>query len=199
MKKIVRGNDFVLQIPVERVSGGAHVAFPLGACESVSVSLVNSYKRYTLAWRLSDDAAGNVLLATVEGDKMPCGVYALEVKGKAFGADWRSNEYEQIQLVENNASADTEFGTTDEGENSVEMDTALVVMAAGVPALNPCGSWNASTTYKRGDTVSHGSGCWWAAVDNTDSEPTGDNADWVVLCSLEPELEISRNRLKLRY
>lgn len=195
MKKIVRGNDFVLQIPVKRVSGGTAEAFPLGACDEVSVSLVNSYKRYALTWRLADDAEGNVLLATVEGDKMPCGVYALEVKGKLFGADWRSNEYEQIQLVENNASADTEFGATDEGENSVEMDTALVVMAAPTPALNPCGIWNASTTYKRGDTVSHGSGCWWASVDNTASEPTEDNADWVVLCAFEPEMSVKRNRL----
>ncbi len=32
-------------------------------------------------------------------------------------------------FVDNNASGDTEFGETDEGEDSVEMDTALVVLA----------------------------------------------------------------------
>lgn len=70
----------------------------------------------------------NVLLARVEGDKMSLGTYAIEVKGKIFGNDWRSNEYPQFAIVANNADADTEFGATDEGDNSVEMDTAMVIL-----------------------------------------------------------------------
>ena len=50
------------------------------------------------------------------------------MKGKIFGNDWRSNEYPQFSIVSNNADADTEFGETDEGDNSVEMDTAMVIL-----------------------------------------------------------------------
>lgn len=73
-----------------------------------------------------------MLLARVEGDKMSLGTYAIEVKGKIFGNDWRSNEYPQFAIVSNNADADTEFGETDEGDNSVEMDTAMVILPPSV-------------------------------------------------------------------
>lgn len=63
---------------------------------------------------------------------MGLGTYAIEVKGKIFGNDWRSNEYPQFAIVANNADADTEFGTTDEGDNSVEMDTAMVILPPSV-------------------------------------------------------------------
>lgn len=63
---------------------------------------------------------------------MSLGTYAIEVKGKIFGNDWRSNEYPQFAIVANNADADTEFGTTDEGDNSVEMDTAMVILPPSV-------------------------------------------------------------------
>lgn len=76
-----------------------------------------------------------MLLARVEGDKVAVGTYALEVKGKIFGNDWRSNEYEQFQIVDNNASGDTVF-EPQEGEDSVEMDTALVVLAPSVELGN---------------------------------------------------------------
>lgn len=71
----------------------------------------------------------SLLEVSVKSSEMALGAYALEVKGKLFGCSWRSNEYEQIMLVDNNASGDTEFGETDEGEDSVEMDTAVVVLA----------------------------------------------------------------------
>lgn len=73
-----------------------------------------------------------MLLARVEGDKMSLGTYAIEVKGKIFGNDWRSNEYPQFAIVSNNADADTTFGETDEGDNSVEMDTAMVILPPSV-------------------------------------------------------------------
>lgn len=78
----------------------------------------------------------NVLLARVEGDQMSLGTYAIEVKGKIFGNDWRSNEYPQFAIVANNADADTEFGETDEGDNSVEMDTAMVILPPSVELSN---------------------------------------------------------------
>ena len=79
---------------------------------------------YTIG--VEDDS---LLEVSVHSSEMALGAYALEVKGKLFGCSWRSNEYEQIMLVDNNASGDTEFGETDEGEDSVEMDTAVVVLA----------------------------------------------------------------------
>lgn len=127
MKKIVKGNDFTLKIPVMKMVEGQAQAFPLPACTDVVVQVCNQFKRIPLAFEI-DVKEDNVLLARVEGDKMSLGTYAIEVKGKIFGNDWRSNEYPQFAIVSNNADADTEFGTTDEGDNSVEMDTAMVIL-----------------------------------------------------------------------
>ena len=127
MKRIVKGNDFTLRIPVAKVVEGEKVAFPLPACTDVAVRIANQYKRVSLDFSI-DTAEDNVILAKVEGDQISLGTYAVEVRGKIFGSDWRSNEYPQFQIVGNNADADTEFGTTDEGDDSVEMDTALVVL-----------------------------------------------------------------------
>ena len=127
MKKIVKGNDFTLRIPVAKMVEGQAQAFPLPACTDVVVQVCNQFKRIPLAFEI-DVKEDNVLLARVEGDKMSLGTYAIEVKGKIFGNDWRSNEYPQFSIVSNNADADTEFGETDEGDNSVEMDTAMVIL-----------------------------------------------------------------------
>lgn len=131
MKKIVKGNDFTLRIPVAKMVEGQAQAFPLPACTDVVVQVCNQFKRIPLAYEI-DVKEDNVLLARVEGDKMSLGTYAIEVKGKIFGNDWRSNEYPQFAIVSNNADADTEFGKTDEGDNSVEMDTAMVILPPSV-------------------------------------------------------------------
>lgn len=127
MKKIVKGNDFTLKIPVMKMVDGQAQAFPLPACTDVVVQVCNQFRRIPLAFTI-DVKEDNVLLARVEGDKISLGTYAIEVKGKIFGNDWRSNEYPQFSIVAKNADADTEFGTTDEGDNSVEMDTAMVIL-----------------------------------------------------------------------
>lgn len=134
MKRIVRGNDFKLRVPVMKIVDGAKVAFPLPGCTDIKVNIVNQYRRIALSYTI-DVSEDNVLLARVEGDKVAVGTYALEVKGKMFGNDWRSNEYEQFQIVDNNASGDTVF-EPQEGEDSVEMDTALVVLAPAVELGN---------------------------------------------------------------
>ena len=127
MKKIVKGNDFTLKIPVMKMIEGQAQAFPLPACTDIMVQVCNQFRRIPLAFEI-DVKEDNVLLARVEGDKMSIGTYAIEVKGKIFGNDWRSNEYPQFAIVAKNADADTTFGETDEGDNSVEMDTALVIL-----------------------------------------------------------------------
>lgn len=131
MKKIVKGNDFTLRIPVMKMVEGKQQAFPLPACTDVVVQVCNQFRRIPLAFEI-DVKEDNVLLARVEGDKMSLGTYAIEVKGKIFGNDWRSNKYPQFSIVAKNADADTEFGETDEGDNSVEMDTALVILPPSV-------------------------------------------------------------------
>lgn len=126
MKKIVRGNDFVMKIPVRKMVGKEQVKFALPACTDIVVNLVGAYRRHSLEYGISvsDDS---VIAARVEGDALGVGNYALEVKGRLYGNDWRSNEYEQVQIVDNNASGDTVFEPS-EGEDSVEMDTAVVVL-----------------------------------------------------------------------
>ena len=131
MKKIVKGNDFTLRIPVMKMVEGQAQAFPLPACTDVVVQVCNQFRRIPLAFTI-DAKEDNVLLARVEGDKMSLGTYAIEVKGKIFGNDWRSNEYPQFSIVAKNADSDTEFGETDEGDNSVEMDTAMVILPPSV-------------------------------------------------------------------
>ena len=128
MKKIVRGNDFSMRIPVMKIVDGERVAFPLPACTDLAVNVVSLTKRIPLECSI-DASQDNVLIAKVDSDKVRTGTYALEVKGKIFGNNWRSNEYEQFRIVENNAVADTEFdGDVIEGEDSVEMDTAIVFL-----------------------------------------------------------------------
>lgn len=128
MKKIVRGNDFTLRIPVRKMVNGEQVAFPLPACTDIVVNIVNQYRRVALSYTI-DMAEDNIINARVEGDAVSVGTYALEVRGKIFGNDWRSKEYEQFAIVDNNASGDTAFnGELIEGEDSVEMNTALVVL-----------------------------------------------------------------------
>lgn len=134
MKKIVRGNDFTMRVPVRKIVGGEVEKFPLPACEEVEVNLVNAFRRRKMAHTIGveDDSLLEVM---VKSSEMALGAYALEVKGKLFGCSWRSNEYEQIMLVDNNASGDTEF-EPHEGEDSVEMDTAVVVLPPTVELGN---------------------------------------------------------------
>ena len=155
MKKIVKGNDFTLRIPVMKMVEGQLQAFPLPACTDVVVQVCNQFRRIPLAFSI-DVKEDNVLLARVEGDKMSIGTYAIEVKGKIFGNDWRSNEYPQFAIVANNADADTEFGATDEGDNSVEMDTALVILPPSVELeqLISQAKGLVSTAQKAADTAS---------------------------------------------
>lgn len=132
MKKIVRGNDFTLRIPVRKIVNGEQVAFPLPACTDIVVNIVNQYRRVALSYTI-DTAEDNIINARVEGDAVSVGTYALEVRGKIFGNDWRSKEYEQFAIVDNNASGDTAFnGELIEGEDSVEMNTALVILPPSV-------------------------------------------------------------------
>lgn len=134
MKKIVRGNDFTMRVPVRKIVGGEAEKFPLPACEEVEVNLVNAFRRRRMAHTIGveDDS---LLVVRVQSSEMALGAYALEVKGKLFGCSWRSNEYEQIMLVDNNAQGDTVF-EPQEGEDSVEMDTAVVVLPPTVELGN---------------------------------------------------------------
>lgn len=128
MKKIVRGNDFTLRIPVKKIVNGEQVAFPLPACTDIVVNIVNQYRRVALSYTIGT-TEDNIINARVEGDAVSVGTYALEIRGKIFGNDWRSKEYEQFSIVDNNASGDTAFnGELIEGEDSVEMNTALVIL-----------------------------------------------------------------------
>jgi len=134
MKKIVKGNDFTLKIPVMKYVDGKLAAYPLPGCTDIEVALVSKLdKQYALPFTIGTED-DHVIHASVESGNMPTGSYSLLVKGKKYGAAWRSKEYEQVCLVDNNEQGDTVFapGDTSEGEDSVEMDTAIVVLPATV-------------------------------------------------------------------
>lgn len=122
MKKIVRGNDFTLRIPVKKIVNGEQVSFPLTDCTDIAVHVVSQYKRTALPYTI-DKESNDVLLADVDGTALSLGTYALEVTGKLEDANWRSYEYEQFAIVDNNASSDTVFGgDTAEGDANIEGD-----------------------------------------------------------------------------
>ncbi len=120
MKKIVRGNDFTLRIPVKKIVNGEQVSFPLTDCTDIAVHVVSKYKRTALPYTI-DKESDDVLLADVDGTALSVGTYALEVTGVLEGANWRSYEYEQFAIVDNNASSDTVFETTQpDGDTNIE-------------------------------------------------------------------------------
>lgn len=162
MKKIVRGNDFTLRIPVKKIVNGEQVSFPLTDCTDIAVHVVSKYKRTALPYTI-DKESNDVLLADVDGTTLSLGTYALEVTGVSEGANWRSYEYEQFAIVDNNASSDTVFeDNTTDGDTNIEdgngdnankgcmdvkiegfaVDTALVV-------LPPVSSRTTSSVKKR--------------------------------------------------
>lgn len=120
MKKIVRGNDFMLRIPVKKIVNGEQVSFPLTDCTDIAVHVVSQYKRTALPYTI-DKESNDVLLADVDGKTLSLGSYALEVTGVLEGSNWRSYEYEQFAIVDNNASSDTVFeGGTADGDTNIE-------------------------------------------------------------------------------
>lgn len=119
MKKIVRGNDFTLRIPVKKIVNGEQVSFPLTNCTDIAVHVVSQYKRTALPYTI-DKESNDVLLADVDGTTLSLGTYALEVTGVLEGANWRSYEYEQFAIVDNNASSDTVFEDTADGNTNIE-------------------------------------------------------------------------------
>lgn len=122
MKKIVRGNDFTLRIPVKKIVNGESVSFPLSDCTDIAVHVVSKYKRTALPYTI-DKESDDVLLADVDGTALSLGTYALEVTGKLEDANWRSYELEQFAIVDNNASSDTVFeDNTAEGDANIEGD-----------------------------------------------------------------------------
>jgi hypothetical protein len=120
MKKIVRGNDFHVRIPVKKIVNGEQVSFPLTDCTDIAVHVVSKYKRTALPYTI-DKESNDVLLADVDGTTLSLGTYALEVTGVSEGANWRSFEYEQFAIVDNNASSDTVFeDNTADGDTNIE-------------------------------------------------------------------------------
>lgn len=120
MKKIVRGNDFTLRIPVKKIVNGEQVSFPLTDCTDIAVHVVSKYKRTALPYTI-DKESDDVLLADVDGTALSLGTYALEVTGKLEDANWRSYEYEQFAIVDNNANSDTVFEKTQpDGDTNTE-------------------------------------------------------------------------------
>lgn len=89
-------------------------------CTDIAVHVVSKYKRTALPYTI-DKESNDVLLADVDGTALSLGTYALEVTGVLEGANWRSYEYEQFAIVDNNASSDTVFeGGTTEGDTNIE-------------------------------------------------------------------------------
>lgn len=72
MKKIVRGNDFMLRVPVRKIVNGEKERFPLPACEEIEVNLVNAFRRRKMEYTI-DVEDDSLLEVSVHSSEMALG------------------------------------------------------------------------------------------------------------------------------
>lgn len=105
MKSIVRGNDFIIQIPVRQTSDEGIVAVDLTKCSELRVVLSGDLGSYEPSFVISDTDT-SLLICSVDGSLLPRGVYSVDVNGEYYGVQWRSVKVEQIRIVEYDDDAD---------------------------------------------------------------------------------------------
>ena len=105
MKSIVRGNDFIIQIPVRQTSDEGIVAVDLTKCSDLRVVLSGDLGSYEPSFVISDTDT-SLLICSVDGSLLPRGVYSVDVNGEYYGVQWRSVKVEQIRIVEHDGDAD---------------------------------------------------------------------------------------------
>ena len=105
MKSIVRGNDFIIQIPVRQTSDEGIVAVDLTKCSALRVVLSGDLGSYEPSFVISDTDT-SLLICSVDGSLLPRGVYSVDVNGEYYGIQWRSVKVEQIRIVEHDDDAD---------------------------------------------------------------------------------------------
>lgn len=105
MKSIVRGNDFIIQIPVRQTSDEGIVAVDLTKCSELRVVLSGDLGSYEPSFVISDTDT-SLLICSVDGSLLPRGVYSVDVNGEYYGIQWRSVKVEQIRIVEHDDDAD---------------------------------------------------------------------------------------------
>ena len=105
MKSIVRGNDFIIQIPVRQTSDEGIVAVDLTKCSELRVVLSGDLGSYEPSFVISDTDT-SLLRCSVDGSLLPRGVYSVDVNGEYYGIQWRSVKVEQIRIVEHDDDAD---------------------------------------------------------------------------------------------
>lgn len=105
MKSIVRGNDFIIQIPVRQTSDEGIVAVDLTKCSELHVVLSGDLGSYEPSFVISDTDT-SLLICSVDGSLLPGGVYSVDVNGEYYGVQWRSVKVEQIRIVEHDDDAD---------------------------------------------------------------------------------------------
>lgn len=123
MRSIVRGNDFLLRIPVRVCKEGEVTELDLTKCEDVRVTLVSAFGSVTPEVSVSATDS-SVLLARMEGTALPNGLFSVEVTGAIDGARWRSERARQLRIVETDGEAD--FCATDKEGMRVEMEAVTI-------------------------------------------------------------------------
>lgn len=104
MVSIVRGNDFILHIPLEKLTAKEGIQtsapfYPDGA--KLTIYLVHIISQKSMPYTVS----GNVLSVKVDGTKLYTGVYAIEIVVVKDGKNMRSMNKGQFQIVETNEGA----------------------------------------------------------------------------------------------
>ncbi len=134
--KIVRGNDFYLRIPVNRILYSSSeqkdavptaLSMPLDECTNLRVCLLCECGRSVeIVYELPDSAPGEIV-AKVPG-MLKCGWYGMEISGELLGRQFRSYERKVFKIVENNGSSYVSPSVYN-GESSYLIDIMWVLYA----------------------------------------------------------------------
>lgn len=95
MKKIVKGNDFLMKITISNLQ--TNEEFDLTKCENISVGLTQGYYVYDCNILQIDT---DILWVRVEGDEIKSGIFGISIKGKYNSNDWRFTDNKSIEIVE---------------------------------------------------------------------------------------------------
>lgn len=135
--RIVRGNDFHLEVPVRKIvfttdeSGDpvrVEQRIELSDCSVIQVSLVDANEcKIPLAFAVTEEDDSK-LLVKVDAKYQHCGWCGLEVLGTLNGRRWRSYERKVFKIVENNGKSYVD-GALYKGERSYQVDTMWVLYA----------------------------------------------------------------------
>lgn len=131
---IVRGNDILLKIPVEKafVTDGEITteSVVLSSLDSLFVYLCKGLDRFPISYEID----GSTIILPIGGDKLGLGTYSIEILGSKSGENLRSKQLSQFRIVDNNG--ETNLPSNVEFSYTVYNLTGVCITACGDSAYD---------------------------------------------------------------